>query len=211
MEQKSSFDPSIYERIGYDELVNYSIFRLVASERATSFENIVAEAYGLFPERFSLRGYPQWPDSAVVNKSWLRCRTDKKYIVGSVKDGFKLTQRGLQTAEKTEKQLNGGSGATNGAALKLRSELRTRSGRLLRSLEQTPTFNRFASVGDVQGMDEYDLADMLLALPDSPAAKLRSNLEQFRDAARLYERDDILEFLDVVEHRFSKNLGRHRK
>ena len=196
-----------YERISYDDLVTYVVYRLTSGsgpDAQTTFEDIVAEAFKLFPKRFSLRGYPEWPDSAVVNKSWLRSRTDKRYIVGSVKDGFKLTQRGLEVAERVESQL--GQKPT-GRSRAVKSELRTRSGRLLRSIEHSPQFQEFKSVGNLANMTEYDLADVLLAMPDAPSARLLSNLEQFRDAARLYERDDVQDFLSALEAQFATRLG----
>ncbi len=193
-----------YEHISYDDLVTYVVYRLTAGNGSqTTFEDIVAEAYRLFPRRFSLRGYPEWPDSAVVNKSWLRSRTDKKYIVGSVKDGFRLTQRGLGVAERVERQL-GQAPAKGGRSLK--SELRTRSGRLLRSIERSQPFLDFKKTNRVDAMTEADLADVLLALPDTPSSRLLGNLEQFRDAARLYDRSDVQEFLDVMQNRFSARL-----
>ena len=193
-----------YEHISYDDLVTYVVYRLTAGNGSqTTFEDIVAEAFKLFPRRFSLRGYPEWPDSAVVNKSWLRSRTDKNYIVGSVKDGFRLTQRGLDVAERVEGQL--GQTPTKGGR-SLKSELRTRSGRLLRSIEHSQPFLDFKRTGQVASMTEADLADVLLALPDTPSSRLLGNLEQFRDAARMYERSDVQEFLDVMQKRFSARL-----
>lgn len=88
-----NFDAKVYERISYDDLITYAVYSLTRSGREATFENIVAESFTLFPVRFSLRGYPQWPESAAVNKSWLRCRTDKGYLVGSVKEGLKLTPK----------------------------------------------------------------------------------------------------------------------
>ena len=140
MEQQ--LDPSLYESIGYDDLVTYAVYKLVSADSKrgeATFEDIVAQAFTLFPKRFGLRGYYQWPDSAIVNKSWLRCRTDKKYITGSVKDGFRLTQRGLEVAENVERKLDNNN-VQSSRVPKIKSELRTRSGRLLRSLEQTSAF-----------------------------------------------------------------------
>lgn len=195
-----------YEQISYDDLVTYVVYRLTAGNgpnAQTTFEDIVAEAFKLFPKRFSLRGYPQWPDSAVVNKSWLRSRTDKKYIVGSVKDGFRLTQRGLEVAERTGRQLK--RAPVKGSRI-IKSELRTRSGRLLRSVERTQSYQEFMKAGNVTNMTEYDLADVLLALPDTPPSRLTGNLEQFRDAARLYDRQDVQNFLNALESQFSDRL-----
>ena len=190
-----------YEHISYDDLVTYVVYRLTAGNGSqTTFEDIVAEAFRLFPKRFSLRGHPEWPDSAVVNKSWLRSRTDKKYIVGSVKDGFRLTQRGLEVAERVEQHL--GETPTEGGR-NLRSELRTRSGRLLRSIERSRPFLHFAKTGQLEALTKGDVADVLLALPDTPASRLIVNLEQFRDAARMYDRVDVQEFLDALQDRIS--------
>lgn len=54
-----------------DKLVVYSIYLLSVEKKEATFENIVAKCFQLFPEKFSLVGYPQWPDSARINKSWL--------------------------------------------------------------------------------------------------------------------------------------------
>ena len=195
-----------YERISYDDLVTYVVYRLTADNGPnfqTTFEDMVAEAFRLFPKRFSLRGYPEWPDSAVVNKSWLRSRTDKKYIVGSVKDSFRLTQRGLEVAQRVEKQL---AEAPVQGGKKMSAELRTRSGRLLRSIERSASFLNFRKRGTLRDMTEHDLADVLLALPDTPSNRLASNLAQFSDAAHLYDRSDVTEFLDALRQRFPSSL-----
>ena len=205
MAQQPQTSETEYEHISYDDLVTYTVYRLTASNGSqTTFEDIVAEAFRLFPKRFSLRGYPEWPDAAVVNKSWLRSRTDKKYIAGSVKDGFKLTQRGLQVAQGVEQRL--GKAPTK-AARRMKSELRTRSGRLLRSIEESQPFLEFKETGLLEKMTEDDFTDVLLAMPDTPARILAGNLEQFRDAATLYGRKDIQDFLDALQRRFSNKLG----
>ena len=194
-----------YEGISYDDLVTYVVYLLTAGNGTrTTFEDIVAKAFALFPKRFSLRGYPQWPDSAVVNKSWLRSRTDKKYIVGSVKDGFRLTQRGLQVAKRVERNLK--QKPVRGSQ-KLQSELRTISGRLLRSIETSAQFLGYKRTGTLKHMEESDLFDVLLALPDAAPQRLSGNLAQFRDAANLYERVDIQGFLEAVEKQFLHKLG----
>ena len=204
MVQTKSPSRAFYERISYDDLVTYVVYLLTAGNGTrTTFEDIVAKAFELFPKRFSLRGYPHWPDSAVVNKSWLRSRTDKKYIVGSVKDGFRLTQRGLQVAQRVEHKLQ--EKPAKGSQ-KLQSELRTISGRLLKSIDRSTSFLRYQRTGQMEHIGESDLFDILLTMPDASPRKLSSNLEQFKDAASLYARDDIHNFLADLETKFSHKL-----
>ena len=196
---------SSYEKISYDDLVTYVVYLLTAGNGArTTFEDIVAKAFELFPNRFSLRGYPQWPDSAVVNKSWLRSRTDKKYIVGSVKDGFRLTQRGLQVARRVENTLQ--EKPARGSQ-KLQSELRTISGRLLKSIDRSTSFVGYQRTGRLDHVGESDLFDVLLTMPDASPRRLSSNLEQFKDAASLYDRRDVHNFLADLETKFSYKLA----
>ena len=205
---QSEFAAGTYEKISYDDLITFVVFQLTSKNRGshqTTFEDIVAEAFRLFPKRFSLRKYPQWPDAAVVNKSWLRCRTDKKLITGSVKDGFKLTSSGLKVADSVSDRLSQPHDPNSGNGL--RAELRTQAGRLLRSLENSRQFRDYVNTESVEALTDYDLTEMLIALPDSSPSRLRTNLAHFKDAAQLYERTDVLGFLNEVESRFAKRLG----
>ena len=200
---EAKFDPAIYERMPYDNLTVYVIFSLVGKGVETTFENIVAEAFSLFPARFSLRGYPQWPDSATVNKSWLRCRTDKHYIEGSVKEGFRLTPMGLKVVEEVERQLLGRVRRSS-SRTELYAETKTKAGRLLRAFEKSKAFTSYLENGHVDELKDHDLTDMLLCMPDSDKKVIEHNLEQFRQAAELYKRKEIVDLLALVQDRLLK-------
>ena len=76
-----TFAPELYQDISLNDLVMYAVYVLAESKNEINAEEIVAACFLLFPSRFHLRGYPQWPDSTVVNKRWLDCR-DRGYITG---------------------------------------------------------------------------------------------------------------------------------
>lgn len=201
MDNGQGFDPAVYRKIGYDELVVYAARLLHTRGREVTFENLVAECFENFPERFALRGYDQWPDSSVVNKSWLRCRTDKRYLAGSVKDGFRLTPKGLEAAERVGRLLTSGLKVLRPGATKL-TESRTREGRFLRSLEQSDAFRRYQSAGSLSGVTDFDVCDMLLCTLDSAPATRETNLQLFSRAASLYEREDVMKFLGLIRQQF---------
>ena len=94
MESKRGFQPAQYLQISQDHLVALSLWFLLEDKRQTSFENLVAEAFSSFPTRFQLEGYSDWPNAQVINRAWVRCRTDKKWITGSASQGFALTPLG---------------------------------------------------------------------------------------------------------------------
>lgn len=202
------FSPAVYERIGYDELTTFAIYSLIRNGKETTFENIVAEAFTLFPRRFSLRGYPDWPDASVVNKSWLRCRTDKHYIEGSVKEGFRLTPKGLKTAEQIEEHL---LGKKTENSKEIKAELRTRAGKLLSALEKSDAYTAYKQTGSLEGLKDHELTDMLLCMPDSDAKVIKHNIELFKQAAELYQRQDILHLLSKVDGRLLAVGQAHRR
>jgi len=139
MKQMSS---ELYSDISLDELVTYSIYVLLEGNKEATFEKIVAKCFELFPERFSLVGYSQWPDSGRVNKSWLRCRTDFKYIKGSVKSGFTLTSKGLEIAEKVQKKLSRPVSEKIVVSQKKAKE-RTKEEQFINELERSEVFIRY--------------------------------------------------------------------
>lgn len=104
--QFPKFPAEIYERIALNDLVTYAVYFLSQIGGEINAEDIVAACFKLFPNRFRLRGYPDWPDSTVVNKRWLDCR-DKGLVHGSTAGGFSLTAKGLESAEKTSAILVG--------------------------------------------------------------------------------------------------------
>lgn len=212
-----SFDEKLYIRIGLNDLVTYSVYSL--SKRGTfeiSAEDIVAACFLMFPGRFALRGYPQWPDSTVVNKRWIDCR-NKGLISGSTANGFTLTPKGLELAEKIEKILLGSRPLFTRATNKPRSEQRTRAGRFVRIIEESDAFAHFQKEGVGASINEFDFRSMLLCTMESSARTLRNNLDQFKQYVMLYERTDLLQFLEYVEKRFhslledpkSDRAGRH--
>ena len=184
--------------LGLDDLTTYSVYQALQQSGEATFENIVAAAFQTFPDRFALRGYPQWPDSAVIAKSIWRCRTDKHFVVGSVKDGFRLTPRGQDVVSRVQ-HLLGSKQPRDDARMK--QEKRTRAGRLLSALEDSAGYQIFKTTGSMEALTRADLTDMLLSLPDSPASAIKRNLAQFRDAAELYNREDLLGLLNQVERR----------
>ncbi len=63
------------------------------------YEDIVVQAFKLFPEEFALRGYPEFPDSSDIHKP-LYGVLKRGGMVRSANKTFSLTQRGIETARR---------------------------------------------------------------------------------------------------------------
>jgi hypothetical protein len=201
-----NFSPEIYRRVALNELVTFSVYFLKQQGGEINAEDIVAACFKLFPERFQLRGYPEWPDSTVVNKRWLDCR-DRGYLIGSTAGGFTLSAKGLELAEKAEEVLTGKKRIFKKTSEdKVGGEMRTRAGRFVRSLETSEAFQGFMQNGPSSVISEYDFRNMLLCTMESSPTTLKNNLDQFRQYCELYQRGDLVGFLDHCQQRFSEHL-----
>ena len=204
---ETRFSPDIYGRIALNDLVTYAVYFLSQTGREISAEDIVAACFKLFPARFHLRGYAQWPDSTVVNKRWVDCR-DKGFLQGSTAAGFSLTAKGLELAEKTGAILSGKQRQFAKPGLgKVSGEMRTRAGRFVKSLESSEAYQKFCAAGSADTIAEFDFRNMLLCTMETSASTLRNNLEQFRQYASLYQRKDLLDFLDCCQSKFASLLS----
>lgn len=201
------YDPQIYTRIALNELVTYSVYFLSQSNEEIITENIVAACFLMFPKRFAMRGYPQWPDATVVEKRWLDCR-HRGLISGSTAHGFSLAPKGLELAEKVAKTLSGKRPLfTSPGATRIRNETRTRAGRFVRAIEDSDAFKLYKEHGEPGQISEFDFRSMLLCTMESSPSTLNKNLEQFKQYASMYERKDIVDFLDSCEKKFARLLA----
>ncbi len=64
------------------------------------YEDIVVEAWRLFPETFALRGYPEFPDGSNIHKPLYRTLKIAGDVVPCGQKRFALTADGRRTAQQ---------------------------------------------------------------------------------------------------------------
>lgn len=178
-----------------DDLVVYCVREILRAGEECTFERLVYECFTRFPAEFGLRRYPQWPDSARVNKSWLRCRTDKGWIAGSVKEGFRLTPAGEIVAERVARQLAGKPARTAASPARARD----RSEAIVKVIRADPLFVRFrANTSEFQA-SEMEVRRALGATLETPVRILRQNINAYRNAAMELDDSEVLDFLSICD------------
>lgn len=188
-----------YEDVGLDQLLVYAAACIEARGDDLTFELLVAECYFQFPKRFHLKGYPQWPDSAKVNKSWLRCRADKGWMAGSPRRGLRLTDAGREEASRTERRLLG----TSTAVPELDSE---RVHRTIDGIRQSSAFEAFHAGEAV--ITEEALVSSIGAPPEASRVRLREQLRFAQQCANAAEDQEVTGFLRLVEASLKHRLKR---
>lgn len=203
--QRKILSPGQYENYSLDELLTFAVYCLIEEGIEATFENIVAKCFELFPAKFSLIGYPQWPDSARVNKSWLRCRTDFKYISGTVKTGFRLTSHGLRVAEKLQRNLK--LSDLNLSRLQKRQiQERSREEAFINQLRNSNGFKKFLISGADPEISEYEFCDMLFCTLESPIEIRVKNLRLLQEYASRLDQKGTYEFLNLCEKKYVRFL-----
>ena len=201
------FDAEVYTKIGLNDLVVYAMHFLHTQGIAITSEDIVSACFTLFPERFSLRKYSYWPDSTVVSRHWSECRR-KGFLTGSVANGFKLTAKGSKFAEKVEKTLGG----LRPTSLHVPpTDVKTRAGKFVRAMETSDAFRDYRKHSRHAKFNEFEFRSMLLCTLESTPETLKRNLDQFREYADIYTRQDLIMFLNFCEDKFSYLLDPPKK
>jgi len=189
---KSPFSEDVYQNIDLDSLVTYAVWSIEQKEEACTFERLVEECFKLFPKKFSLFGYPQWPDSARVNKSWLRCRTDKGLIKGTVKTGFRLTPLGDNAVASTAELLQG---RRVKPALRTSRKARSIEEAVLSRVRSHHLFKRYVNDPKSFEVGRDELRHLLMTTGMAGNDVVVANLEKLRRSAEKANDHHLLDFI----------------
>jgi len=196
----SSFEEHLYEGLDLDRLTAYGVRLLADRDLPVTFENVVVALFRLFPAKFSIVGYPQYPDAARVNRAILHCFPKyRNYLTGRASTGYRLTHQGEVAAEEAASVLAG----AGKPAKRRRSAARGVADNFMREVSDSKAFADFTA-GSFESIDLYDVTRLLHATPNSPSHVLRGNMEQLLTYSKETGREDILEFLTWARETFAE-------
>ncbi len=191
-----------YGDVDLDHLVMYSIGQLEKIGSGLSLENVVIASFKLFPQKFSLIGFPDYPDAnRVVKCLWRFTSKTRPWLGGKIKQGFVITERGRICIQETENILNGRFRKVKKASSQTRREEK-----LLKEVMLSPAYLKYIEKKN-DLISEGDLCYLLQGTLDSDRQMLKQNLFQLKDYASEFKRQDLLEFLNWLEQRFRAFLG----
>ena len=187
-----------------DKLVTVGLLKLEEGKLVKSFDNVVVILHKLFPEKFSLITYPEYPDSIRVDNTLrLDAKKHSNYLTGNRVHGYELTSLGKITAEDTLIQLD----SKNSKIVKQRTDTqRNRATRAIGGVGNSDAFKKF-STKQFREIDRFDICSFLHGTLETDDEKLLSNLKVLKrfakDIGNLKEYEELskktLEFFDYVE------------
>jgi hypothetical protein len=187
------------ESVVLDDLVLYAIYKILGKNstsqslkktQTVAHETLVVECFKLFPQHFSLAGYPQYPDSARVNKCWHRCRTDRGWISGNVKKGFSITPLGMLQIERIKDKLGQHRETVARTSTTDRETL-------LNYLKSHYLFQRYLSDKKNFGVSEPELRSLLMCTMETPPTTLKMAFNQMEGLAKIAGDKLLLSFINA--------------
>ncbi len=201
MKNIKAFDSDNYDSIDLDRLVIYTSIELEELGIELSLENIIVGAFKLFPKKFSLVGYPEFPDATRVEKSLWRCKgNNRQWIGGKTLHGYFNTDRTRIIAAQIEKELS------KPKLIKRKSTSRMRRKEsILKEVTSSPAYKKYLD-GKSDAISIADFCYLLQGTLDSSRETLRENLVSLKNFTKELGHDDVLFFLNWLEQRFKNFL-----
>jgi hypothetical protein len=206
-----------YEDLSLATLTAYSVYWLTQWGLPTTLENVAVLNFKLFPTKFAMTGWAQFPDVNRTNRSVLQMRPKYRNFATSITNqGIFLNGRGIEEAQALINRL-GAPALADGSSPDVEVPIaRVRgSGRpttvhnedLVAKVRKSRLFQSYRE-GRWNEVEAIDLINFLEVYDHTPGEEKRRRLKTFQSAAKDLKDDDVVQFLENVTSRFRVYLNR---
>jgi len=184
-----------YSALNKDRLVLFAVEFLHSKKIEPTFDKVVAATFKLFPKKFALIGFPEYPDGRTIYYCvYNHCTLTNKWLIGSVQSGFKVTDKGGYYLEETKKMLEGKILVRKkSSAVPKRKEVT-----FLKELETTTAYKKYARKGELDEADYYTA----LKAPIGNKELATAHLEKFLEYAVRVNNVKMISFLKEIKKYF---------
>lgn len=209
-ENIKSYSEKAYNDVDLTGLAAFSLNYLNENNIPTTFENIVVVLYKMFPTKFCLVGYPEFPDAARVGRTLLQLGPKyRNWARGSVQKGFVLTEKGIDKVQKVSAMLTTGKSQSNIVTQKTKKEpsaSRTMDlSKEIEQLEQSKLFEKWQAQ-QLAETKMIDLVNLLGAYAYTPTKALKERLKKLENISIQEKRKDIQAFIADISRHFQDEL-----
>lgn len=189
------FNPKIYKEFPIDDLTIYAISNIFKNRDEFTVERLISECFTLFPEKFGLTRYRQWPDYNRIRLSLSRCK-NKGWVVGNAKSGFKITKFGEDKANRVCLQLKTEEKLPEEKVKKEHYiDSRGKWESMIRYFKSNNIFHKYLKEREMLDLTENDIRSILLCTLETPIRILRQNLINALEISDQLNEREISNFL----------------
>ncbi len=212
-----AFPNESYEPIALTSLTAYSVFWLSEWGIPTSFETLAVLNFKLFPAKFAMVGWPQFPDFNRTNRSVLQMRPKYRNLATSItKKGVFLNENGIREAQALAARI--GSPVSRGASVSgaevaipsVRGSHRARTIHpedQIAKLKSSKLYQLYREGRWIEA-EAIDLVNFLEVYDHTPSKEKVRRLTDYRQAAEELGDQEVQEFIDKVASTFHGYLHR---
>jgi len=185
---------SEYLPIDKDRLVLFAVDFLESRNIEPTFDKIVATTFKLFPRKFSLIGFSEYPDSNVIRECLhLHCTKSKSWLSGNLRSGYRVTEKGKYFLDETKKILEGKIKVTTTyGSIPKRKEVT-----FINILKKTDAYKKYIQ----DKKEEITQSEILEALrvPSNSRELIKSHLKKYLEYANRIEDSSAMDFLEFIK------------
>jgi hypothetical protein len=212
----SAKSPELYKDVPLVFLTAYSLFWLHEWKIRRTIEAIAVLNWRLFPEKFAMVGFNEYPDAFRTNRSLLQMQPKyRNLLTGAAVKGFSLNERGMEKARALIKVF-GAPTTESGAVLGdvKRIEVSARKPQQARSIEPEREVARVKSSrlfqkwrhGEMTDRDLIHLHALLAIFDHTPTAVRVRAMKDLEDAAQKTDDHEVQQFLSDIRKTFPQAL-----
>lgn len=194
------FPQKSYEKIDLDRLAVHALCALEKKEVPLYFDYAAVAMFRLFPKKFSMANFFQYPDTNRINKTLRRLtdQTRRNWATGSVENGFSLTDFGREIGKQVLVLLNNPEQQASRAQAQTR--IRGRSAPVeTTEMKNSDVYKKWLAK---EPISNYEFFSFLKATPYTPKPMLLDHLNKLKRAASTAGDDEVTVFLEWLERKF---------
>ena len=187
-----------YSSVGLDQLLIYVMDKMEKNNIRLSEPNISLAAWVMFPDKFSIFGWPEYPCSKRTNLSCLHMKYKNKRWITGTSNQYLITEKGRKIVEETTEFLE--SDTQKKQKRKSYSKTR-RQDKLVSQIKKTTAYVKYTKGKEIS---QFDLYEMLQCTLDSSGDVLKENYDALCIYAAEAECEEVIEFLTVIKNNFEE-------
>lgn len=200
-----AFTPKAYKDIDLDRLATYALCVLEEKKIPLYFDYASVALFRLFPKKFSMANFSEYPDNNRINKALRRLtdQTRKSWATGTVENGFSLTDLGREIGKQVSGLL---TNPNQRVAAKVPPPTRSRGRSAIIDAEEIRNSEAFKKWSAKEPITNYEFFAFLKAASYTPKHLLLEHMERLKGSATTANDKDVLSFLESLSDRFAALL-----
>jgi len=216
----ASFNDKKCENLSLALLTAYSLYWLEEWMIPTTIEAISVINFKFFPSKFSMVGFPQYPDALRTNRSLLQLgRKYRNMVTGSNKKGFFLNQKGRDEAEGLVKRIGMPSEAgkaiiskdaeSKNVSARGDKQARTKHPEDVMAEVKNSTLFRLYSENNFTKPPLIHLLGLLKLYENAPKREKMRILREYEIAAEQVGEKEVIDFVRQIQLKFKDYIDRN--